>query len=117
MVCLCADNALQTGLPPVEVTAAAQSSTLQWLPGQNGTLNIPLPLAAMGTMLQDGVLLLQLGNVTSADLRLEQGTCLISELPEGNLTAVLAMQANQVSLLSAAVLMSFPERIDSSCPV
>lgn len=97
-----ADGALQTGLPPTELTAAAHNSSLQWLPGQNGTVNISFPLTAMGHMLQQGVLVLHLENVTNADLSAEQDTCLISELPQENLTVVLAMQPNQVPILAAA---------------
>lgn len=87
---------MQIGLPPAELTAAAQNSSLQWRPGQNGTLNISLPLAAMGNTLQQGVLVLRLGNVTNADLSAEYQTTLISDLPQENLTVVLAMQPNQV---------------------
>ena len=99
-----AGGALQVGLPPAELTAAAQNSSLQWLPGQNGTINISLPLAAMGSVLQQGVLVLQLENVTNADLSAERGTCLVSELPQENLTVALAMQPHQVCILPAAIL-------------
>ena len=94
---------MQIGLPPVELTAAAQNSSLQWRPGQNGTLNISLPLAAMGNTLQQGVLVLRLGNVTNADLSTEHQMTLISDLPQDNLTVVLAMQPNQVSQIFAAI--------------
>ena len=98
-----ADGALQIGLPPAELTAAAQNSSLQWLPGQNGTIEFSLPLAAMGSMLQQGVLVLQLGNVTNADLSAERGTCLVSELPQENLTVGLTMQPYQVCILPALI--------------
>ncbi len=42
-------------------------------------LNISLPLAAMGNVLQQGVLVLQLENVTNADLSAEQGTPVLSQ--------------------------------------
>ena len=90
-------------MPTVELTAAAQNSSLQWQPGQNGTLNISLPLAAMGDTLQQGVLMLRVGNVTNADLSTEYQTTLISDLPQDNLTVVLAMQPNQVSQIFAAI--------------
>ncbi len=99
-----ADGALQIGLPPAELTAAAQSTSLQWTPGQNGTLNVSLPLAAMGNVLQQGVLVVELGNVTNADLSAEQDTCLVSALPRENLTVVLAMQANQVISIFARLM-------------
>ena len=57
----------------------------------------------MGNTLQQGVLVLQLGNVTNADLSTEHQTTLISDLPQENLTVVLAMQPNQVSQTSAAI--------------
>ena len=95
-MCMCEDGALQIGLPPAELVAAAKNSSLQWLPGQNGTLDITLPLTAMANTLQQGVLILRLENVTNADLSIEHGTTLISELPQTNLTVVFAMQPNQV---------------------
>ena len=81
-------------------------------------MNISLPLTAVGNMLQQGVLVLQLNNVTNADLSAVEDTCLISELPQQNLTVVLAMQPNQVLILAAAVLQCLlcpNEWLVSSC--
>ncbi len=108
MVWVRTDGALQIGLPPAELIAAAQSTSLQWLPGQNGTVNVSLPLAAMGNALEQGALVLQLENVINADLSAERDTCLVSALPQENLTVVLAMQANQVPIASDAVLHNLP---------
>ena len=113
-----ADGALQIGLPPAELIAAAQSTSLQWPPGQNGTVNVSLPLAAMGNVLQQGVLVVQLENVTNADLSAEQDTCLVSQLPQKNLTVVLAMQANQVpSMYLLPSCIDFPAHDGLRSPI
>ena len=94
--CICTGGALQVGLPPAELTAAAQSAALQWQPGENGTVDVSLPLAAAYDTLQQGALVLELENVTNADLSTELGTTLISALAQEKLTVALAMQPNQV---------------------
>ena len=94
--CTCAGAALQVGLPPAELTAAAQRAAVQWQPGENGTVDFSLPLTAAYDMLQQGALVLKLENVTNADLSKELGTTLISALAQENLTVALAMQPNQV---------------------
>ena len=76
----CAGGALQVGLPSAELTAAAQTAAVQWLPGEPACL----PRRQ------------QLENVTNADLSMELGTTLISALAQDNLTVALAMQPNQV---------------------
>lgn len=94
--CVCAGGALQVGLPPAELAAAAQSAAVRWQPGENGTVEFTLPLTAAYDMLQQGALVLELENVTNADLSTELGTTLISALAQDNLTVALAMQPNQV---------------------
>ena len=99
----CAGGALQVGLPSAELTAAAQTAAVQWLPGENGTVDFSLPLTAAYDVLQQGTLVLELENVTNADLSMELGTTLISALAQENLTVALAMQPNQVRPSSLSV--------------
>ena len=101
------------GLPPAELAAAAQSAAVQWQPGENGTVEISLPLAAAYDMLQQGALVLELQNVTNADLSLELGTTLISALAQENLTVALAMQPNQVQPSSSLISV----RLGYSCSI
>ena len=99
-----ADGTLQIGLPPAEVSAAVQDSSLQWQPGQNGTMNLSVPLGAMGDALHQGALLLRLSTVTNADLSIEHASALISGLPQENLTVAFDMQPDQVCLPVCCVL-------------
>ncbi len=74
---------------------------VSWMPGESGRRNVTLHLGLLDASQPPQALLLRVGNVTNADLSLEQSSTVISDIPAANLTTGFTLNPNQVCSLIA----------------
>ena len=74
------------------------TDTVSWMPGESGRRNVTLHLGELDASQPPGALLVMLGNVSNADLSVEQSSTAISNIPAANLTTGFAIHPNQVSV-------------------
>ena len=68
------------------------------MPGESGGRNVTLHLGAPDASQPPGALLVMVGNVSNADLSVEQSSTVISDIPAANFTTGFTINPNQVGL-------------------
>ncbi|KAK9917087.1 hypothetical protein WJX75_000778 [Coccomyxa subellipsoidea] len=74
-----------------------------WMPGESGGRNVTLHLGAPDASQPPGALLVMVGNVSNADLSVEQSSTVISDIPAANFTTGFTINPNQVAYPGDAV--------------
>jgi hypothetical protein len=86
----------------LDAAALLSSDALSWPAGEAGPQNVSLAQRLLGLQAQQlSALVVQVGNVTDADLDLEHSTTLVSNIPHANLTTGFSLVPNQVSAVAA----------------
>ncbi|CAL8464733.1 g4268 [Coccomyxa elongata] len=98
-------------VPEAVYATLLSTDTVIWQPGENGRRSVMLHLPESQASEPPGALLVTVGNVSNADLTLEQSSTVISGIPSANLTTGFAVTPNQVAYPGDAVVV--PIRIQS----
>ncbi len=83
-------------VPEAAYATLLSTDTVTWQPGQNGRRYVTLHLPESQASEPPGALVVTVGNVSNADLTLEQSSTLISGIPNANLTTGFGVTPNQV---------------------
>lgn len=99
-------STLVKALQGAAAAAVLSADKVLWLPGESGRRNVTVHLSQPPVSQPPGGLLVTVGNVSNADLSLEQSSTVISDIPFANLTTEFAVIPNQVCL-----------RLQQNCPL
>lgn len=82
--------------PEAAYAMLLSTGTVTWQPGEDGRRSVMLHLPESQASEPPGTLLVIVGNVSNADLTVEQSSTVISGIPAANFTTKFAVTPNQV---------------------